>query len=295
MIFSHYDREKCVWGNEHRQESTMKKYLSLSLFICFFIFSITAAVAQLTPTELSQREDIEKWLTAGEIVGSEEIGEGVTKPYRLFLKAGEVELSGAWKNPKGMQEGFLEGWQYEIAAYQMDKLLGLDMVPPTVEKTFNKKKGSLQFWISGTMSDLDRQDDGVQIPASHIYQWENRIYLMRAFDCIIANDDRTQQNIRFSKDWRTILIDHSRAFRSTREHTKNLVCGKNGLKGAFLFRRLPRNFVEKVKALNFDLIKDAVGIYLTKREINAILSRKDIFLKEVDEMIKEQGEDTVLY
>ena len=273
----------------------MKKIFYLGLFLCFIIFFTTATVAQLTPTELSQREDIEKWLTAGEIVESQEIGEGVTNPYRLFLKAGEVELSGIWKNPKGMRDGFLEGWQYEIAAYQMDKLLGLDMVPPTVERTFKRKKGSLQLWISGMISDEERQEKGVQIPASQIYQWENRIYLMRAFDCIIANDDRTQQNIRYTKDWRTIMIDHSQAFRSTREHTKNIVYGKNGLKEALPLGRLPRKFVENVKALNFDLIKDAVGIYLTKREINAILSRKDIFLIEIDEMIKEKGEDSVLY
>jgi hypothetical protein len=284
-----------VWGNEYEQESTMKRNLYISLFICFFISSITAAVVQFTPAELSQSEAVEEWLKTGDIVRSEEIGEGVTKPYRLFLKAGEVELSGAWKNPKGMQQGFLEGWQYEIAAYEMDKLLGLNMVPPTVERTFNKKKGSLQFWIKGTMSDLDRIENGVEMPASHIYRWENRKYLTRAFDCIIANDDRTQQNIRYTKDWRTILIDHSRAFRSTREHTKNLMFGKNGLKGAQMFRRLPREFVDNVKALNFDQIKEAVGDYLTKREINAILSRKEIFLKEIDEMIKEQGEDAILY
>ena len=273
----------------------MKRILYLGFFLCFIIFSITAADAQLTQTELSQRDAIEEWLKSGEIIKSEEIGEGVTKPYRLFLKAGEVEISGAWKNPKGMKQGFLEGWQYEIAAYQMNKLLDLDMVPPTVERTFNKKAGSLQYWISGTMSELDRIEDNVEIPESSIYHWENQKYLTRAFDCIIANDDRTQQNIRYTKDWRTILIDHSRAFRSTREHTKNLVYGKNGLKEARIFRRVPRKFVENVKALNFDQIKEAVGDYLTKREINAVLSRKDIFLKEVDEMIKEQGEDTVLY
>ncbi len=273
----------------------MKRILYLGFFLFFIVFSITAAVAQFTPSELSQREDIEEWLKVGEIVRSEEIGEGVTKPYRLFLKAGEVELSGVWKNPKGKQQGFLEGWQYEIAAYQMDKLLVLNMVPPTVEKTFDEKKGSLQFWISGGMSDLDRIENGVQIPESQIHHWENMKYLTRAFDCIIANDDRTQQNIRYTEDWRTILIDHSRAFRSTRKHTKNLVYGMNGLKEAKIFRRLPREFVENVKALNFDQIKDAVGIYLTEKEINAILSRKDIFLIEIDEMIKEQGEDSVLY
>ncbi len=273
----------------------MKRLLYLGLLLCFAIFSPSAAVVQLTPTELNQRENIEKWLTVGDIIGSEEIGQGVTKPFRLFLKAGELELSGAWKNPTGMQGGFLEGWQYEIAAYHLDKLLGLNMVPPTVERIFDNKKGSLQYWISGTMSDEDLQRNSQKIPASHIFQWENRIYLRRAFDCIIANEDRTQQNVRYTKDWRTILIDHSRSFRSTRKHTKRLVYGKNGLKEAVLFHRLPRKFVEKVKVLNFDLIKEAVGDYLTNREIEAILSRTQIFLKEVDELIKEKGQSTVLY
>ena len=266
------------------------------LYTClFFLICLSPVLAQLTSEELSQRDFIEECLKTGEIVKFEEIGEGVTKPFRLFLKAGDFELSGVWKNPKGIQQGFLEGWQYEIAAYQMDKLLGLDMVPVTVEREFDDKAGSLQVWISGMMSDLDRIENNVQMPASVIREWENRKYLARAFDCIIANDDRTQQNIRYTEDWRTILIDHSRAFRSTREHTKNLMFGKNGIKGAVLFRRLPRKFVEEVKALNFDKIKEAVGDYLTKREINAILSRKVLFLNEVDEMIREQGEDAVLY
>ncbi len=273
----------------------MKRILYFGISLCFIIIFTTAAIAQLTSTELSQREDVEEWLATGKLVDAKAIGEGVTKPYRLFLKAGEVEISGAWKSVSGFKNGVLEDWQYEIAAYQMDKLLGLNMVPPTVEKRYDRKKGSLQYWIEGTISDETRQEKGMKMPVSQIHHWENRIYLMRAFDSIIANDDRTQQNIQYTKDWRTILIDHSRAFRSTREHTKNLMFGKNGLKEAMIFKRLPRKFVENVKALNFDQIKDAVGIYLSKREINAILSRKVIFLNEIDEMIKEQGENTVLY
>ena len=66
----------------------MKRIFYLGLFLCFIIFSTTSAVAQFTSTELSQREDVEKWLTEGKIIKSEEIGEGVTEPKRLFLKAG---------------------------------------------------------------------------------------------------------------------------------------------------------------------------------------------------------------
>lgn len=273
----------------------MKKSTLFNLFLCLFILITVFANAQFTPAELDQREEIEKLLKTAVIVDSEEVGEGVTKPYRLYLKSGDREISGAWKNPKGMQKGFLEGWQYEIAAYQMDKLLGLNMVPPTVEREFNGKMGSLQFWVTIEMSDLDRLNNGIEIPDSTKYQWENRKYIARAFDCIIANDDRTQQNILYTKDWRTILIDHSRAFRSTRENTKRLMYGKDGIKGSMLFRRLPKEFVEKVKTLTFDKIKEAVGPYLKDKEIKAIVSRKEVFLKEVQEMIDEKGEDKVLY
>ncbi|MGD2245332.1 MAG: hypothetical protein PVI11_02165 [Candidatus Aminicenantes bacterium] len=273
----------------------MKRRTFLLPFFCLFVLVGVLIRAQFTPAELSQREEIERLLKTAEIVDSEEIGEGVTKPYRLFLRAGDVELSGAWKNPKGIQKGYLEGWQYEIAAYQMDKLLGLNMVPPTVERSFNGKKGSLQFWVAGEMSDLERMENGIKIPDSVKYRWENRKYLTRAFDCIIANDDRTQQNILYTKDWRTILIDHSRAFRSAREHTKRLMYGRNGIKGSMLFRRLPKNFVGRVEALTFDRIKEAVGPYLKNREIKAIISRKEVFLGEIREMIKEKGEENVLY
>jgi len=92
-----------------------------------------------------------------------------------------------------------------------------------------------------------------------------------------------------------ILIDHSRSFRSSKKFTKQLMFGKNGLKGVKLFRVLPREFVEKVKALNFDNLKKSMGSYLKDKEIKAILLRKDLFLAEIEEMIKEKGEDKVLY
>lgn len=273
----------------------MKRMVWICFFLCFRLAMSASTYAQFTQVELNQREEIENLLKTAEIISFNEIGEGVTKPYRIFLKAGEIEISGAWKNPSGTQQGFLEGWQYEIAAYEMDKLLGLDMVPPTVERQFRGRVGSLQYWVTSEMSDLDRMEEEIGIPKSVITEWENRKYLTRAFDCIIANDDRTQQNIRYTKDWRTILIDHSRSFRSTREHTRGLMFGKNGIKAVALFRRLPREFVEKVKALTFEHIKEVTDPYLTDREIKAIISRRDIFIKEVEEMVKENGEENVLY
>jgi len=271
-----------------------KEVLFLFLFIFFLGFQFIS-IAQLTPKEVAEREKWEDFLKTAEIVGSEDIPEGVTKPIRVFLKKGEMEGSGAWKNVQGMEQGYLDGWQYEIAAYEMDKLLGLNMVPPTVERAFRGEEGSIQLWMEFIMSDLERMEKNIKIPPSNVDNWSKMKYIMRAFDSLIANEDRTQQNIRYAENWRIILIDHSRSFRSSKKFTKDLVYGKNGIKERKLFRILPKAFVENLRALNFDNIKKAVGPYLEEKEIKAILARKILLLKEIDEMIKDQGETKVLY
>lgn len=268
-------------------------------FICVLVSILLLLIcpnwAQFTPEELAKRLQCEKILREAEIIRAKEIGEGVTKPMRLYLKSEGDEVSGCWKNPQGMKKGYLEGWQYEIAAYEMDKLLGLNMIPPTVEREFDGKKGSFQYWVSGGMSDLERMDSGLEIPETAVFAWSKAKYLQRAFDSLIGNEDRTQQNIRYADDWRMILIDHSRSFRTSKKYTDNLVYGKNGAKEQKLFRILPRAFFEKVRALTYESIKQVVGDYLTKKEIEAVLKRKQLLLDEIAEMIKEKGESRVLY
>lgn len=97
-----------------------------------------------------------------------------------------------------------------------------------------------------------------------------------------------------------ILIDHSRAFRSSEEFTQRLMYGADGIKKAsdghaFLFRRLPRRFYERVKTLTFDSIRSAVGGTLTAREIRAVLLRRDLLVKEVDAQVRQAGAADVLY
>jgi len=95
--------------------------------------------AQFTPQEIAERPKWKKFLKTAEIVMFEAIGEGVAKPTWLYLKKCDGEASGAWKSPSGIQECYLEGGQYEIAAYGLDKLLGLNMIPPAMEREFRGK------------------------------------------------------------------------------------------------------------------------------------------------------------
>jgi len=271
----------------------LKSYLIINIFI--FSFFVFISYGQFTKEEIDQRESIEEFLLNADIIKSEDVGEGVTKPLKVYLRLGDAEAKGVWKNPEGIQDGFLEGWKYEIAAYNMDKLLGLNMIPPTVERELKGKKGSLQYWVTAEFSLLDVMEENIRMPSDTRELREKMKYLARVFDSLIANEDRTQQNILYTKDWRTILIDHSRAFRSSGKFNKKLMYGRDGIKGDNPFRRLPREFVEKIEQLNFEQIKNAVNNYLTEKEIKAILIRKKLILDEIKAMIEEKGEAAVLY
>jgi len=278
----------------------MKHLFCLISLALFLTLGPALVFAQFTPEQVAQREAQEEFLMTAEIIRSEPIDEGVTKPFQLYLRKSGLESKACWKNPSGLQRGFFEGWQYEIAAYRLDKLIGLNMVPPAVEREFRGKKGALVSWAESKYS-LDKIiAEGLRIPDAALDHTEKMKWLTRAWDSLIANEDRTQQNILYTEDWRMILIDHSRSFRATGEFTERLVFGRNGIQRSqqgtpFLFRRLPRSFVEKVEALTFENIKAAVGTSLEDKEIRAVIARRNLLLKEVAEMIKERGETAVLY
>jgi len=271
-----------------------QKNLVTGIFILFTAGNFISAF-QFTTDEIAQRGKWERFLKSAKIIKAEDVGEGITKPMRFYLELGNTQKSAVWKNPEGVQKGFKEGWEYEIAAYKLDQLLGLNMVPPTVERSYRLSKGSLQLWVELETSELERVKQDIPIPENKVNSWQKAIYLARAFDSLIANIDRTQQNIRYTKDWRLVLIDHSRSFRIKRVYTDQLLYGKYGLRKTMRFLKLPRLFVKKLRSLDDERIKKAVGSYLSFYERKAILKRKKLLLKEIDEMIKEKGEEQVLY
>ena len=174
------------------------------------------------------------------------------------------------------------------------------MIPPTIEREFRGKQGALSLWAKNKYSLLDVQEKNIPTPDWGKKHVDDMKYITRLWASLIANDDLTQQNVLYTEDWRTILIDHSRAFRSSKEFTERLMYGANGIKKSqtgspFLFRRLPRWLVEKIRGLTYESIKAAVGDALTDAEIRAILIRRDLLVREIEVMVKEQGEAKVLY
>ena len=269
--------------------------------LCLGLFLVLAAApfvaAQLTPEEVADREKWEVFLKTAEIVGEEQMSsrKAVTSPWVLRLKKGDVTRQAVWKNPEGRMGGFIEGWRFEIAAYRIDQLLGLNMVPPTVERPFRENRGSCQLWIEKCFSLREKDEQGIRQPSIKNIPLNRATYLQRLLDNLIANNDRHKGNILYTPDWRMILIDHSRAFLTGSRATKRLIYTKDHPEGPRLMSELPRSVVEKLKALTAEEVKRSVGEYLNGKEIEAIMARRDLILVEIDRLVKEHGEENVLY
>jgi hypothetical protein len=267
--------------------------LFFTIFLGFYFLSI----AQFTPIEVAEDAKWEEYLKTAEITGKRQLGGGkaATAPWRLTLEKDGNKRNALWKNPEGLQKEYLEGWKWEIAAYRLDRYLELNMVPPTVEREFQGKRGCCQLWVTAEMDLRKKAREKIKTPSAKVYYWNNAIYLHRAFDNLIANEDRHTGNILITKDWRMILIDHSRSFQTSKKFTTELIYTEKHSSGPRTMKSLPRAFVKKLKAMDFDLIKKIVKNYLTNEEIEAVLIRRDLILNEIDKLIKKHGEAKVLY
>jgi len=275
----------------------MRNRIIIPFFFIVFLGFQFQSIAQFTPEELAEREKWEEFLKTAKIIGQEQqkSREAVTEPWDLTLEKNGVTRKALWKNAEGRMKGFVENWKWEIAAYRLDKYLELNMVPPTIEKKFRGERGSCQLWVDYWIKAKHKNEQKIKVPSYKIFYYNRATYLRWAFDNLIANEDRHSGNIFITKDWRIILPDHSRSFRTSKKFTKNLIYTKKYKEGPKIMKELPRAFVEKLKSLNFELIRDIVGEYLTDKEINAVLLRRVLILKIINERIKKLGEDKVLY
>ena len=71
---------------------------------------------------------------------------------RCTLRPGGPVARMAWKTlAPGIYRGFFASYKNEIAAYELDKLLKLDMVPPTVERQLQGITGAAQLWVENVV------------------------------------------------------------------------------------------------------------------------------------------------
>ncbi len=268
-----------------------------SRLLVVMVFTVIAATlfgAQALDTGSFQGDEIESFLRNADVTDLEGTEQGITLPKKATLeldsrthfalfKTIDVFKPGITRMGNGgIEVDFQDSWKTEVAAYELDKMIGLGMVPTTVERRHRRDRGSMQWWIDDSMSEWDRVKDGIAPPDPQAFN--DMVYKMRLFDSLIYNVDRTARNIRVTEDWRICLIDHSRSFRKMK-----------GLREPEKLDRFSRSLWEGIKALNEEWLVEVLDRYLTIYQIRTILVRRDLLVELAEERIAELGEEKVLY
>lgn len=225
---------------------------------------------------LGRETEIEEFLRVAEVDRIENVPVGVTKPRRVFVKPGGPAASFVFKALQpSRQSGYWESYKAEIAAYELDKVLGMGMVPPTVERKVKGETGSAQLWVEHCTLLRDRDTS----KAPDIAAWNKQVYRQRVWDNLTANIDRNQGNLLMDPAWNLILIDHSRAFTGAQTTP-------------FPMNKIDREFYGKLKALDEATIKSRVGKWLFDGP-RPVLRRRDKIVNHFDKLLAQYGEAAV--
>jgi hypothetical protein len=238
----------------------------------------TAAPAP-SASELSLAER-EQFLLNAKVTRTRSVSQGVTGTVRATLSDGTFthdasiqtidEFRQRFEGTRGTEFNFTDTWRYNVAAYRLDRLLDLGMIPPSVERGYNGKPGSFTWWVDDVMMDEGaRLKKKINAPDSA--RWNEQMWHVRLFDQLIYNVDRNLGNLLIDKDWTIWMIDHSRAFRLF-----------DSLKAPGNIARVDRQVFERLKALDRPTLAAAIKHYLTAPEMKALLARRDAIVAHLE-------------
>jgi hypothetical protein len=255
--------------------------------------AVTAAPAP----ELSV-EQTKAFLKNAKVIGAHGTNKGVTAPKRLTLSDGVLKHDAVFQaiddhqNVANLGGGgrmattelrFVDSYKYNIAAYEMSRLVGLDyMMPVYVERHWNGLTGSISWFVPTMMDESDRLKKKIEPPNPG--EWNNQMYRMRVFSALLRDTDRNLTNVLITPEWKLMMIDFTRAFRLQPEllHARDL-------------NKIDRRLLAKLEGLSRDAVKQATTNFLTGLEIDAVMARRDLLVTHFKELIATVGEAKVLY
>jgi hypothetical protein len=273
------------------------RVVALLALLAFPALSYSQVATPAPSAELSV-DQIRTFLKNAKVVRSGTTNKGVTAPKKLTLSDGNITHDAVFQaiddHQNVMQLGgggrqattelnFVDSYKYNIAAYEIAGLLGLDdMMPVYIERKWNGQTGSISWFVPTLMDESERIKRKVEPP--NPTDWNQQMYRMRVFSSLLRDTDRNLTNVLITHQWKVMMIDFSRAFRLQPEllHQKDLA-------------KIDRQVFEKLQAMTREDVTRAVKDYLIKREVDAMMVRKDMLVAHFKKMIAEQGEAKVLY
>jgi hypothetical protein len=263
--------------------------LILATAVCLTCTRFVTASDESTLT----KDQIKQFLLTAKVVKSEHAKKGITETLRLTLSDGTVTHDASFQKidehkatmqlASGTEVGFVDSYKYNIAAYQLAELLGLDdMVPVYVERSWKGDSGSLSWWLPVKMDEKERVAQKIAVPDPDA--WNNQMYKVRVLDQLVYDIDANLTNVLITDDWKIWRIDFTRAFRLHKE-----------VKSTADLSHCDRQLFAKLKALNPDELAEKTKHYLTKDEVKALMARRDKIVEQFQKLIAEKGEKEVLY
>jgi len=233
------------------------------------------------------RKEKEEFLATASIVKSKQLSTGITGTYRVTLTDGRLTHDASvqpidvakttYQTAQGTEFNFRDTYVHNMAAYKLDQLLGLNMIPVTVIRKFKGNNASYTWWIDDfLMMELDRFKRKTDPPDQQA--WNRQMYIVRVFDQLIYNMDRNLGNLLIDKAWQLWMIDHTRAFRTFRD-----------LKNPANLVRCDRRLLAKLKELDDATISNELAAYLRPEELKGLLARRQIIVK----FFEEKGESAL--
>lgn len=275
--------------------SAVNRRLALVLVLC--LSAVPALWSQQPQTQsipqLSE-EEIRNFLLTAKVVSAKPLSKGITAPIKLTLTDGKMthdavfqavdERKPVMQFSTGRTEmNFRDSWHFNVAAYELAKMVGLDyMMPVYVERKYAGKTGAVGWWVTWKWDEEMRLKEKIQPPDPD--DWNKQMFRMRVFAQLAYDTDRNLGNVLITEDWKLKMIDFTRAFRlhNDLENPKNLT-------------RFDRQLLERLKTLNEAECEAKLKPHLGKGEIRAILARRDKILQLAEKLVKEKGEAEVLY
>ena len=214
------------------------------------------------------------------VTASKVLPETYSKPHKLtFELNGKVHKAifktadsdpGLHNKTWRKEYDYADRYMHDLAAYRLDRLLGLYMVPFTMEYEYQGKKGALQYWVEDSISKTQLIQQKKKLKG--YCNQDDESELMKVFDWLIFNEDRNTGNRLFSEDYATLwLIDHTRAFRSQDRSTP-----KKETLPDYISPRL----ITKLEALTRSELQKHLGKFLHRDQIKGILHRRDRLLSD---------------
>lgn len=251
-----------------------KYYLSM-FFFCLSVVVCFGSIEN-NPGILGDENklELEHYLRTARIVSAiPDEDAGRSEPWRINLSDGKKRLKGWFKHINRVRPNIIpaDSYKYELAAYELDKLLDFNIVPPTVEREIKGYIGSLQLFVEDctSLSVLMRKKDKI-LASDKIKSALQEVAVFEILTYCQRNSESEKDILIHDTNGKVCRVDFSQAFAPEPHFPPGIKAVKCSAK-----------IQKSLENLSRDKIETALSPFLNEEEIRALLARKELLVEKL--------------